>query len=993
MLDAAASRGRLGLARVAPAHLCKAPLPKALPRGPGRPRAQLQCAAYAFGSSSTCRLGALAPRGLGAARAALASRSGRLVVRAVFEKFSERSIKAVMISQQQAKELGASEVTTDHVLLGLVAEDTASKAGYLDTGLTQERARAAVEAISGRRKANTAADNIPFSREVRKTFEAATNECKRSGIAYISPEHIMLAMLGQGDCMARRVLVSIGVDCDALKSEAAKRVKAGQEPEPAAKKKRASDKQGPKALEEFCRDLCAEVRAGKIDPVIGREREVARVMQILARRSKNNPILLGEPGVGKTAIGEGLAYAIVHRAGSDGQPLPEFLAHKRVLQLDVALLIAGAKERGELESRVTRLLAETKEAGDVVLMIDEIHTLVGAGSVGRGSGGGGGGLDVSNLVKPALARGEVQVIGATTLDEHRKYIERDAALERRFQPVHVLEPDEAATLDILAGLKERYETHHKCIYAEEALEAAVKLSHRYIADRFLPDKAIDLIDEAGSRARISAYRARVADGREADPRVQEYLQVLQSKEEAAKGGLFEEAWLLRRRQLDYAAQLAGPAPEGSSLPVVGVADVEAIVAAWTSIPVERLGEEETAKLATLAPALNARVIGQPDAVDAVAAALARARCGLRDPNRPVAALLFVGPTGVGKTQLVKALADHYYGSQDAIVRLDMSEYMERHTVSKLIGAPPGYIGYGEGGKLTEAVRRRPCAIVLFDEIEKAHPDVFNVLLQIMEDGRLTDSGGRVVSFKNAMIILTSNVGSRAIAAASSGGGLNAYRAARARGAGGGVAEDEDGLDAAAERARMRRIVSDEVRAYFRPELLNRFDDQIVFSKLGRREVRVIASIMLKELQARLAEKNIVLEVGPSLMERIIDEGNSSEYGARPLRRALTSLVEDVLADAVLSGSIPPGGTAYVDVDPATSAPRCWHGRPPAPAPAAAPRRAVGGDGGELLAGGVGGLSGAFAGGAPPPPGVLGEDGAGAGAEVYVLASGGFEDDE
>ncbi|GBF97872.1 hypothetical protein Rsub_10227, partial [Raphidocelis subcapitata] len=841
------------------------------------------------------RRGAARRGAAGAGPAAAAPRRGgaapgraRDVTCNVFEKFSERSIKAVLLSQQHAKELGAPEVTTEHVLLGLVYEEGAARHGYLGSGLTPEAARAAVEAAGARRRGPgpSGSDGIPFSREVRRTFEAATSECKRAGVAYISPEHIMLAMLAQNECLAVKVLLSTNADLEALRAEAARRVKGEADAAEgaagaAASRKRGrggGEKEAPAALEEFCRDLCAEARAGRIDPVIGREREVARVTQILARRTKNNPILLGEPGVGKTAIAEGLAVAIVNNASLDGAPLPAFLRSKRVMQLDVGLLIAGAKERGELENRVTRLIAEAREDGNVVLMIDEIHTLVGAGAVGRG-GGGGGGLDIANLVKPALARGELQVIGATTLDEHRKYIERDAALERRFQPVYVLEPDEASTLSILEGLRERYERHHRCVYSEEALEAAVKLSHRYIADRFLPDKAIDLIDEAGSRARIEAYTARAGEGRDADPRVAEYLQVLETKEDAVKDSLFEEASILRRRQLDYAAALAGPAPAGSCLPVVTAADVEAVVSAWAGVPAERLSEDEAEKLATLGASLRARVIGQEDAVASVASALARARCGLRDPRRPVATLLFVGPTGVGKTELVKALADHYYGSQDAVIRLDMSEYMERHTVSKLIGAPPGYVGYGEGGKLTEAVRRRPCAIVLFDEIEKAHPDVFNVLLQIMEDGRLTDSGGRVVSFKNAMVILTSNAGSRAVAAAAGGGGLAVFGGGgRGGGAGGGEGEEEDERVVAAERSRLKRLISEEVRAFFRPELLNRFDEQIVFNRLGGREARAIAKLMLRETTGRAADKGYALEVGPSLMARIVAEGHSNEYG-------------------------------------------------------------------------------------------------------------------
>eukprot|EP00878_Enallax_costatus_P009482 GHUV01009908.1.p1 GENE.GHUV01009908.1~~GHUV01009908.1.p1 ORF type:complete len:746 (+),score=207.39 GHUV01009908.1:200-2437(+) len=594
-------------------------------------------------------------------------------------------------------------------------------------------------------------------------------------------------------------------------------------------------------------------------------------------------MLLTCSGVGKTAIAEGLAYAMVHNLSLEGQPLPTFLRNKRVLQLDVGLLMAGAKERGELENRVTRLIQECRDGGDVILMIDEVHTLVGTGAVGRGGSGGGGGLDISNLMKPALARGELQCIGATTLDEHRKHIEKDQALERRFQPVYVLEPSEKETLEILHGLAERYERHHHCCYSEEALEAAVKLSHTYIADRFLPDKAIDLIDEAGSRVRISAYNARKEGRAQADPKVDEYLQVMETKDAAIRDELYEEAQLLRRRQQDYKSELAGLPSEGSSLPVVGSCDIEAVVSAWSGIPVERLTEDEMTKLVRLGPVMKQRVIGQDDAVDSVCAALCRARVGLKDPNRPSAAMLLVGPTGVGKTELTKVLAEQYFGTQDAIIRLDMSEYMERHSISKLIGAPPGYIGYGEGGKLTEAVRRRPCSIVLFDEIEKAHPDVFSILLQIMEDGRLTDSQGRTVSFKNTLVLLTSNIGSRVIAA-SGGAGLAVFGSRRDMIAAGADDEEADERMIKSEQARMKQLISDEVKSYFRPELLNRFDEQIVFHKLGIKEVRKIADIMMDETRRRVSGKGVQLVVGKRLMERIIRDGYSLEYGVRPLRQ-------------------------------------------------------------------------------------------------------------
>ncbi|PNW78134.1 hypothetical protein CHLRE_10g465550v5 [Chlamydomonas reinhardtii] len=868
---------------------------------------------------------------------ATVNRRQALKVQAVFERFTERSIKTVMIAQAEAKAFGHTEVNTEHILLGLVAEESLSKNGYLNSGVSSERAKAAVEALFGRKRPVSHGESIPFSREVRKMFENATHECKRSNVNWISPEHILLAMLSMPDCNGKRVLHSLSADVEGLKAEAGKRLKGDTDAEQAKKKQGAAAKeQGPKMTEEYCKDLCAEVRAGRIDPVVGRDREVGRVCQILARRTKNNPILLGEPGVGKTAIAEGLAAAIVHRAASvDGSPLPEFLHSKRILQLDVGLLIAGAKERGELESRVTKLIAEIREAGNIILMIDEIHTLVGAGSVGRG---GGGGLDIANLVKPALARGEFQVIGATTLDEHRKYIERDAALERRFQPVTVDEPTPEATLTILQGLKERYERHHRCAYTEEALAAAVALSHKYIADRFLPDKAIDLIDEAGSRARIAAYTARQnqaragAGGRQQQltmapggagggsgsgsgsstptpaslaasaaaagrdhPKLHEYLQVLATKDEAVKDGLYEEAVILRRREVDYRAELAGPSCEGSVLPVVGVEDIEAIVAAWTSIPVERMSDGEKERLLNMRHTLASHVVGQADAVEAISTALCRARCGLKDPRRPVAALLFVGPTGVGKTELAKVLSEQYYGSREALLRLDMSEYMERHSVSKLVGAPPGYVGFGDGGKLTEAIRRRPFSVVLFDEIEKAHPDVFSILLQILEDGRLTDSQGRVVSFKNAMIILTSNVGSRLIAAAGNAARNGAGVFSRP---GMGAGPTDEKLQAA-QAFKLKQEVLGEVRGFFAPELLNRFDETVVFQRLRREDVAHIAQLLLAQTIARAGERGLGLRIAPALMEHIVAEGHSDEYGARPLRQAIVRLVDDPLSDAVL----------------------------------------------------------------------------------------------
>mmetsp|Transcript_45745 Transcript_45745/g.145782 ORF Transcript_45745/g.145782 Transcript_45745/m.145782 type:complete len:750 (-) Transcript_45745:239-2488(-) len=652
------------------------------------------------------------------------------------------------------------------------------------------------------------------------------------------------------------------------------------------------------ALEEFCRDLTQEAMDNKTDPVIGRDKEVARVTQILARRTKNNPILLGEPGVGKTAIAEGLARKIVQ-----GQ-VPAFLKNKRVLSLDVGLLMAGAKERGELEQRVTNLLEECQEQNDVILMVDEIHTLVGAGSVGRG-GGGGGGLDISNLMKPALARGMLQCIGATTLDEHRKYIEKDAALERRFQPVIVNEPTEEEAQEILAGLKDRYERHHKCIYTDEALAACVTLSARYVADRFLPDKAIDIMDEAGSRARIVQDGARKklreageeVEVQEAEQLFQELMSVHDAKVEAAREGLFEEAALLKDREVELKQQYS---EDDGTRVTVTVADIERVASLWSGVPVEQMSADDQDRLLHLGETLAESVIGQTEAVNSISQAMKRARCGLKDPERPIASMLFSGPTGVGKTELTKTLARHIFGSEDNMVRLDMSEYMERHAVSKLVGAPPGYVGYGEGGTLTEEVRRRPFTVVLLDEVEKAHPDVFNLLLQVLEDGRLTDSQGRVVSFKNCVIIMTSNIGSNVIA--KGGGGL-------------GFELQSSGSEEEDRYGRIRSLVLEELKAYFKPELLNRLDEVVVFRQLEQESVRAIADIMLKDTAERMAENmGVLLEVTKPMMAKICEQGYDKAYGARPLRRAIMSLVDDNLSEAVLQGLLKPGDVARLDVD-------------------------------------------------------------------------------
>ena len=657
-------------------------------------------------------------------------------------------------------------------------------------------------------------------------------------------------------------------------------------------------------LDEFGNNLTQLATEAKLDPVVGRHNEIDRVIQILGRRTKNNPVLIGEPGVGKTAIAEGLAQRI-----QQGD-IPDILEDKRVLTLDIGLLVAGTKYRGEFEERLKKIMEEIKAAGNVILVIDEVHTLIGAGAAE-------GAIDAANILKPALARGELQCIGATTLDEYRKHIERDAALERRFQPVNVGEPSIDDTIEILRGLRERYEQHHRLKITDDALVAAATLGDRYISDRFLPDKAIDLIDEAGSRVRLLNSKLPPA-AKEVD---KELRSVQKEKEDAVRDQDFTKAGELREKEVELREQIrsllqankdevkadatsesgetaATEVPASDSSPMVNEEDIAQIVASWTGVPVQKLTESESVKLLNMEETLHKRLIGQDEAVKAVSKAIRRARVGLKNPNRPIASFIFSGPTGVGKTELTKALATYFFGSEEAMIRLDMSEFMERHTVSKLIGSPPGYVGFNEGGQLTEAVRRRPYTVVLFDEIEKAHPDVFNLLLQLLEDGRLTDSKGRTVDFKNTLIIMTSNIGSKVIE--KGGGGLGFEFS--------GESAEES------QYTRIRSLVNEELKQYFRPEFLNRLDEIIVFRQLNRDEVKEIAEIMLKEVFGRMGEKGITLTVSDAFKERLVEEGYNPAYGARPLRRAVMRLLEDSLAEEVLSGRIKDGDHAEVDVD-------------------------------------------------------------------------------
>ncbi len=656
-------------------------------------------------------------------------------------------------------------------------------------------------------------------------------------------------------------------------------------------------------LDEFGTNLTKLASESKLDPVVGRHAEIDRVVQILGRRTKNNPVLIGEPGVGKTAIAEGLAQRI--QLGE----IPDILEDKRVLTLDIGLLVAGTKYRGEFEERLKKIMEEIKSAGNVILVIDEVHTLIGAGAAE-------GAIDAANILKPALARGELQCIGATTLDEYRKHIERDAALERRFQPVMVGEPSIEDTIEILKGLRERYEQHHRLKITDEALEAAAHLGDRYISDRFLPDKAIDLIDEAGSRVRLMNSKL-PPEAKQID---KELRQIQKQKEESVREQNFEQAGQLREKEIELSAkikQLLGNKKETSDKddskniietikdtsnnvhnPLVNEEDVAHIVASWTGVPVQKLTETESVKLLNMEETLHQRLIGQDEAVKAVSRAIRRARVGLKNPNRPIASFIFSGPTGVGKTELTKSLASYFFGSEEAMIRLDMSEFMERHTVSKLIGSPPGYVGFNEGGQLTEAVRRRPYTVVLFDEVEKAHPDVFNLLLQLLEEGRLTDSKGRTVDFKNTLLIMTSNIGSKVIE--KGGGGL-------------GFEFSGDSVEDS-QYNRIKSLVNEELKQYFRPEFLNRLDEIIVFRQLTKNEVKDIAEIMLKEVFSRLNDKGIKLSVTDAFKERLVEEGYNPSYGARPLRRAVMRLLEDSLAEEVLSGRIKDGDKALVDID-------------------------------------------------------------------------------
>ena len=829
----------------------------------------------------------------------------------MFERFTEKAIKVIMLAQEEARRLGHNFVGTEQILLGLIGEGTGVAAKVLKSmGVNLKDARVEVEKIIGRGSGFVAVE-IPFTPRAKRVLELSLEEARQLGHNYIGTEHLLLGLIREGEGVAARVLENLGVDLAKVRTQVIRML--GETAEVASGGGSGKGSTKTPTLDEFGTNLTQQAADGKLDPVVGRQNEIERVIQILGRRTKNNPVLIGEPGVGKTAIAEGLAQRI------NTGDIPDILEDKRVLTLDIGLLVAGTKYRGEFEERLKKIMEEIRSAGNVILVIDEVHTLIGAGAAE-------GAIDAANILKPALARGELQCIGATTLDEYRKHIERDAALERRFQPVMVGEPSVQDTIEILRCLKERYEDHHRLKIADEALIAAATLGDRYISDRFLPDKAIDLVDEAGSRVRLMNSKLPPA-AKEVDKQLRA---VQKEKETAVREQDFTKAGELRDKEVELREQIrsvlqarkddqpADTAPaetttaegassettepagllDGDRTPMVTEEDIAHIVASWTGVPVQKLTESESAKLLNMEDTLHQRLIGQDEAVKAVSRAIRRARVGLKNPNRPIASFIFSGPTGVGKTELTKSLAAYFFGSEEAMIRLDMSEFMERHTVSKLIGSPPGYVGFNEGGQLTEAVRRRPYTVVLFDEIEKAHPDVFNLLLQLLEDGRLTDSKGRTVDFKNTLIIMTSNIGSKVIE--KGGGGLGFEFS-------GGAAEETN-------YNRIRSLVNEELKQYFRPEFLNRLDEIIVFRQLTRDEVKEIAEIMLKEVFGRMGEKGITLSVTEAFKERLVEECYNPSYGARPLRRAVMRLLEDSLAEEFLSGRISDGDSALVDVN-------------------------------------------------------------------------------
>jgi ATP-dependent Clp protease ATP-binding subunit ClpC len=802
----------------------------------------------------------------------------------MFERFTDRARRVVVLAQEEARMLNHNYIGTEHILLGLIHEGEGVAAKALESlGISLEGVRAQVEEIIGQGQ-QAPSGHIPFTPRAKKVLELSLREALQLGHNYIGTEHILLGLIREGEGVAAQVLVKLGADLNRVRQQVIQLLSGYQG-------KEAVQAGGPAegtpstslVLDQFGRNLTQAAREGKLDPVIGRENEIERVMQVLSRRTKNNPVLIGEPGVGKTAVVEGLAQAIFKN------DVPETLKDKQLYSLDLGALVAGSRYRGDFEERLKKVLKEIKTRGDIILFIDEIHTLVGAGAAE-------GAIDAASILKPMLARGELQTIGATTLDEYRKHVEKDAALERRFQPIQVKEPSVAHTIEILKGLRDRYETHHRVSITDGALAAAANMADRYVSDRFLPDKAIDLIDEAGSRLRIKRMTA-PAELREFDEKI---ANARKEKESAIDGQDFELAATLRDKEKNLIAEKNDAEKNWKATDLDKVTEVDEeliaqVLSLSTGIPVFKLTEEETARLLRMEDELHNRVIGQDQAIKALSQAIRRTRAGLKDPRRPGGSFIFAGPSGVGKTELSRTLASFLFGDADALIQLDMSEYSERHTASRLFGAPPGYVGYDEGGQLTEKVRRRPFSVVLFDEIEKAHPDIFNSLLQVLEDGRLTDSQGRTVDFKNTVIIMTTNLGTRDIS----------------KSLGLGFANSDDDLT---NYERMKGKVSDELKSHFRPEFLNRIDDIIVFHQLTKPQIIQIVDLMLKNLDDRLQAKDMGIELTPAAKNLLAERGYDPLLGARPLRRVIQREIEDSLSERILFGELKAGEIIVVDVE-------------------------------------------------------------------------------
>ncbi|WP_058305757.1 ATP-dependent protease ATP-binding subunit ClpC [Gracilibacillus massiliensis] len=799
----------------------------------------------------------------------------------MFGRFTERAQKVLALSQEEAVRLGHNNIGTEHILLGLVSEGDGIAAKALQAiGLGADKIREEVESLIG--KGNQVSQTIHYTPRAKKVIELSMDEARKLGHSYVGTEHILLGLIREGEGVAARVLNNLGVSLNKARQQVLQLLGSNESSGSQNSRNTQNNNASTPTLDSLARDLTAIAKEGNIDPVIGRGKEIERVIQVLSRRTKNNPVLIGEPGVGKTAVAEGLAQQIVQNE------VPEILRDKRVMTLDMGTVVAGTKYRGEFEDRLKKVMEEIRQANNVILFIDELHTLIGAG-------GAEGAIDASNILKPSLARGELQCIGATTLDEYRKYIEKDAALERRFQPIQVDEPSVEESIQILQGLRDRYEAHHRVTITDDAIEAAAKLSDRYITDRFLPDKAIDLIDEAGSKVRLRSYTT--------PPNLKELEQQLEEvrkeKDAAVQSQEFEKAAALRddeqqlRKQLEE-TETKWKEKQGQENSEVVVEDIASVVSTWTGVPVSALTKDESERLLNMEDILHDRLIGQEEAVKSVSKAIRRARAGLKDPKRPIGSFIFLGPTGVGKTELARALAESMFGDEESMIRIDMSEYMERHATSRLVGSPPGYVGYEEGGQLTEKVRRKPYSVVLLDEVEKAHPEVFNILLQVLEDGRLTDSKGRTVDFRNTVLIMTSNVGASELK-------RNKYV---------GFSfgdEEQDYQD-------MRSKVTKELKKAFRPEFLNRIDETIVFHSLEKKHMKYIVELMVKELQKRLTEQEIDFELSEKAIEKIAKEGFDPEYGARPLRRSIQKNVEDLLSEELLKEKIQKGQKVVIDLD-------------------------------------------------------------------------------